>query len=125
MDAVEGLRSKALYRIFIAVVKVIPIACSAIYVANTALSYFSIDVPAFSYIGGCSVLTILFMYLSSYVFRFCAWHRMFIHYIAVNWILNIVDYHIGIPVSDKGLFIMYVAITGMFMFLTLYLKFRK
>ena len=125
MDAVEGLRSKALYRIFLYLVKVIPMLCSAIYILNTALSYFSIDVPAFSYIGGCSVLTILFMYLSSYVFRFCAWHRMFIHYIAVNWILNIVDYHIGIPVSDKGMFLIYTFITGLFMYLTLYLKFRK
>ena len=96
-------------------------------VLNTTLSYFYIDLPILSYIGGVSVLSLVFFYLASYVFKFCEYHRMFLHYITINWILNIIDYYFGIPVSDKGMFLIYMAITGIFMFviLYLYLKARK
>ena len=87
---------------------------------NTLLSYFDIDVPLLSYIGGISLLPLLFLYLSSYVFKFCEYHRMFLHYVSVNWILNIIDYYWGIPVSNKSLFLLYMVITGIFLFLILY-----
>ena len=124
MDA-EASLSKSLYRMELYLVKVIPIIMSGIFVLNTALSYYDIDVPILSYIGGVSILTIMFLYLSSYVFKFCSWHRMFIHYITVNWLLNIIDLYIGIPVSDKGLFIFYMTLTGLFMFAILYLILKR
>lgn len=89
---------------------------------NTVLSYYGIDWPFLSYLGSVSIFTLAFLYLSSVVFRFCVWHRMFLHYVAFNWALNIIDYYIGIPVSDRELFIMYLAITGVFLFIILYLK---
>lgn len=92
---------------------------------NTILSYFDIDCFILSYIGSVSILTLLFMYLSSIVFRFCAYHRMFIHYTLVNWILNIIDYYIGIPISNWSLFVLYIGITGLFLFFILYLKFKR
>lgn len=92
---------------------------------NAVLSYFDVDCFVLSYIGSVSVLTLLFMYLSSIVFRFCVYHRMFIHYTLVNWVLNIVDYYIGIPISDRSMFILYMIIAGLFLFFILYLKFRK
>lgn len=92
---------------------------------NATLSYFDIDLIMLSYIGSVSVLTLIFMYLSSVVFKFCAYHRMFIHYTAVNWIINIVDYYIGIPISNWSMFVLYICIAGLFLFVILYLKFRK
>lgn len=91
---------------------------------NTILSYFDINAFILSYIGSVSILTLLFMYLSSVVFKFCAYHRMFIHYTTVNWVINIIDYYIGIPISDWSMFILYMGITGLFLFLILYLKFK-
>ena len=120
----EKLRSKLLYKIELYLIKVIPMIISGIYVLNTILSYFDIDTPILSYIGGVSLLPLAFLYLSSYVFKFCLYHRMFLHYITLNWILDIVDYNWGIPVSDKELFLLYMVITGVFLFIILYLKFR-
>lgn len=117
----EESLSKALHRLVLYSVKIIPVTISGIYVLNTVLSYFDIDIPLFSYI--VQYLFIIFMYISSYAFKFCRWHRMFIHYITVNLTLNIIDYHYGIPLSDRNLFIMYMSITGIFMFITLYLRF--
>lgn len=111
---------KSLYKIELYLIKVIPVILSGVALLNTILSYFYIDIPLLSYLGGVSVLTILFLYISSYVFRFCNYHRMFIHYITINWILNIIDYYIGIPVSDKRMFLIYLVITGIVLFIVLY-----
>ena len=122
--SVEESLSKSLYRIELYLIKVIPMVLSGIAVLNTVLSYLYIDVPLLSYLGGVSVLTIIFLYISSYVFKFCAYHRMFIHYITVNWVLNIYDYYIGIPLSNKGLFLLYMIITGITLFIILYLRIK-
>lgn len=121
----EKLKSKYLYKIELYSIKTIPVILAALCLLNTILSYFYIDVPLLSYIGGNSLFTLAFLYLSSVVFRFCAYHRMFIHYIALNWVLNIIDYYIGIPLSNKDLFLMYIVITGIFMFIILYLHLKK
>ena len=125
MVKVESVKSKTLYKIELSLIKTTPMILALIALLNTILSYFYIDIPLLSYLGGVSVLSIIFLYISSIVFRFCAYHRMFIHYITINWILNIVDYYIGIPVSDKAMFLIYMSITGIIMFITLYLKLRK
>jgi hypothetical protein len=116
-----------LHKVLILLIKVIPMVLALLAVLNTVLSYFYIDLPILSYIGGVSVLSLAFFYISSYVFKFCEYHRMFLHYITLNWVLNIIDYYWGIPVSDKGLFLIYISIAGIFLFiiLYLYLKSRK
>lgn len=88
---------------------------------NTVLSYFDIDIPLLSYISSNSILTIIFFYISSYVFRFCEYHRMFMHYTTIIWVLNIYDLYIGIPVDDLNLFLIYQIITGIVLFIILYM----
>lgn len=119
--AEERLRSKYLYKVELYLIKTIPVIIAAIYLLNTILSYYNIDVSVLSYIGGMSILPILFFYVSSYVFKFCAYHRIFLHYISLNWVLDIIDYYWGIPVSDKELFMLYIIITGIFCFVALWL----
>jgi len=121
MDA-EGNLNKALYKILLCSVKVIPMIISGIYLLNTVLSYCNIDLPLFSYI--VQFLFIGFLYTASYVFKFCAWHRMFIHYISLILILNIIDYHIGIPLSDRDILASYLVISVVFLIVTVILKFR-
>ena len=119
--AVEANLNKALYKIQLHLIKVIPMVMAFISLVNTVFSYYDIDLPILSYIGGYSILTIVFLYLASYIFKFCEYHRMFIHYIVVNWSLNIYDAYIGIPLNDRGLLITYLTVTGIFLFIILYL----
>lgn len=120
MEAEVKLRN-SLYKIELYLIKTIPILTAAVYLLNTILSFvFDIDAPILSYIGGVSIFTLMFFYLSSYVFKFCTYHRMFIHYITFNWLLNIYDYYIGVPLNNRNMFALYIIITGLFMFLILY-----
>lgn len=120
--AKEENLSKYLYRIVLYLTKMTPILIAVIYLLNTILSYLNIDLPLLSYL--VQYLFIILMYSFSYAFRFCSWHRMLIHYIAIVFTLNIIDYHVGIPLSDRGMMIGYSVITGIFLIAIIYLKFK-
>ena len=117
-NAEERLKSKYLYKWMLISVRIIPILISGIYVLNTILSYIGIDWEGFSYI--VQFLFIEFTYIASLTLRFCIYHRVFIHYITLTLILNIIDYHWGLPLSDRNLFLMYMIITGIALFIALY-----
>ena len=120
MDAEEKLKSKTLYKIVLYLIKTIPIITSGLFVLNTVLSYLGIDLQILAHICGISVFSLALFYLTSIAFRFCIYHRMFIHYLTVNWILDLYDYYIGIPLTTRDLFVVYLAITGIFLFIILY-----
>lgn len=115
------LKSKLLYKLQLILIKVIPMVMAFICLLNTVLSYYNIDLELLSYIGSCSILMVVYLYISSYVFRFCEYHRMFLHYIVVITAINIYDTYIGVPLSDRGIFSLYLLITGVSLFIILYL----
>lgn len=120
---VEGnsLGNKDLYKIELYLLKVMPMLLATIYLVNTVLSYYDIIIPVLSYIGGLSFIPLVFMYISSYVFRFCSYHRMFLHYIVINDLINLTDYYYTLPISDWELFILHMSIAGVSLFIILYL----
>ena len=113
--------NKSLHRILLYLVKMIPVFVTVIYILNTVLSYFYVDLPILSYI--VQYLFISFMYLASIIFRFCRWHRILLHYITTILTLNIIDYHFGIPMDDRSIFLLYGTITGLAIVLVVYFKF--
>lgn len=112
-----------LHRALLISLKVIPMLLAMTALLNTTFSYFDIESEYLSYIMAALVLA--FLYIASYAFRFCEYHRMFLHYFVINLILNTWDYYWGIPVSDKGLFLLYMSITGISLFLILYLYLKS
>ena len=127
MAAGEVLKSKTLYKIELGLLKIMPMLLAFISLLNSVLSYFGIDLCILSYIGGVSVITIIFLYLSSYVFNFCEYHRMFLHYITITWIINIIDLYVGIPLNDLQYLCLQLVIAGvsLFIILCLYVKNNK
>ena len=120
-----GVNSRrSLHKLTIEVLRIIPMLLALVSVLNSTLSYFGIDLVILSYIGCSSLLSISFIYLASYCFGFCSYHRMFLHYVVVNDLLSIYDYHIGIPISNIGLFLVHMMITGLTLYIVLYLHIR-
>ena len=75
--------NKLLYKTTVIVLKILLMLLAFITLLNSILSYFNIDLVILSYIGGVSLITILFIYITSYTFKFCEYHRIFLHYIVV------------------------------------------
>ena len=111
------LRNKTLYKVFLYILKTIPMLMASCDVLNTVLWLFDIDAWWLSYIGGISFMTIAFLYISSYVFQFCEYHRMFLLYIVCNNIISCIDNYYEICISG----IIYLIIAGIFLFFILYL----
>ena len=76
--------NKLLYKVTVIVLKILPILLAFITLLNSILFYFNIDLVILSYIGEVSLITILFIYITSYTFKFCEYHRIFLHYIVVT-----------------------------------------
>ena len=100
MVAEARLKSKNLYKVELYLLKIMPMVIALAYLVNTVSSYFGVDIPILASIAGMSLIPLIFMYISSYVFKFCEYHRMFLHYIAVNDIINIYDWY---KLSTKSL----------------------
>ena len=120
----EKFVNKNLYKLELYSAKVVPMLMAGITLANTILGYYNIDAPILSYIGGVSILVVIRFYITSYTYRFCSYHRMFLHYIVVSNTLSIYDYNIGIPLDNRQFFGLNMIISGIFLFVILYLKFK-
>lgn len=110
---------------FILVTKVIPILIAIIHLINSIISFIgSNDIPL-NYIGGISLLPIIYLYIASYTFHLCEYYRMFLHYSVLIDIINCYDYYFEIPINDSNYIILFVCITIVMMLITIYLKFFK
>lgn len=113
---------KTLHKLELLVLKSLPILIALCYLLNTILSYFEIDFAILSAIGGLSLLPIIFILISSFVFKFCIYHRLPIYYVILSDIINYYDLYIGIPLSNRWLFIVNMIIAGLFIIAIVLLK---
>lgn len=116
------MTKKIAYKLELLYNKHIPMIIALCLSINSILCYFGIYnfYKIGSYIFGMSLFPIIHMYISSIAYKFCKYHRMFIHYIVVNYSMNIYDYYIGIPISSRSLFLLNLFIIAIFLFLILY-----
>lgn len=105
-------------KLFLGYLKILPMLIAGLYLLNTALSYFDIDVPTISYLANFFLW--LFVMVASYRLKFCEYHRMFLWYILANNIICILDTEIGLPISNWNYFLLHIIIAGIFLFLVLY-----
>lgn len=121
LKKVENLKSKYLYKITLILLKYTPITLAIIDVIHTICSYYEINIQSLlEFIGGISILSISFIYVASYTFKFCQTYRIPLYYIIVSNILATYDSHIGINVSDKCMFCIYLIIIGIFILIYSY-----
>lgn len=113
--------NKRMYKLELICVKYIPILIALITLIDVILYYFDINFELINHVAGTSFLTMIPMYISSYVYKFCEYHRMFLHYIVVNKVVMMIDLYIGIPLGDFMLLVLYLIVAGIFAFLALYL----
>ena len=119
------IKSKMLYKIELLLLKIIPMLMALCSVSNSVLSYLNIEVVILNYIGGVSILPLIFLYLSSYVFKFCGYHRMFLHYLLITDVINVYDYHIGFPLGDLEYLCLHMIVTAISLFMILYLYMKR
>lgn len=124
-ESSRSVRSKTLYKLLILLLKYIPMLIAICYLLSTLMAIFGLESNILSHLSGMSLFTWIFLYLASVVFRFCMYHKMFLWYILTDDLVNIVDYYVGIPVSNLNIIAIHCVIAGIFLFIILYLHQRK
>ena len=112
----KSKESNNLYKALLLILKYIPMVIALCYMLNTIFY-----IEPLSNIAGVSLLTWIFLYIASVVFRFCVYHRMFLWYILIDDLLNIVDYYWQIPLSTDNILRIHNVLIGVTLFIILIL----
>lgn len=115
MEKDELLKNKALYKVTLFILKLLPMIMSFSYLIMFVLANTIENLVVIPHILGTVIAPLVFLYLTSYVFKFCAFHRMFIHYYAFVELLNVTDYYVKIPISDTAITLLHDIVTIVFL----------
>lgn len=114
-----------LYELLIQSSKIFPILIALCYLLNVVLSYFGMNDVPLNYLGGMSFIPLLYLYITSYTLKLCNYHRVYLHYIVIVDIINILDFYYFIPLSNLEYMMLFLILFILAMFITLYLKLKK
>jgi len=117
--------NKISYRLFLFTLKAIPYVIALFYILFTVGCYFGVELNVIGYIASCSILTWLFLYISSFIFKFCIYHRLPLYYILLNDVINTMDTYIHLPISTNSFFLLYIWLIGIFILLYVYLRVKN
>lgn len=114
----EAKLQSSLHKILLHWIKIIPMVIAVLSFTDTILSYLEIEGNTISYI--VALLVWLFLYLCSFSFHFCRWHRMFLYYILVECVINWYDYEFIIPLSLRPMIAIQLILAIIFISIGLY-----
>lgn len=110
---------RSLHKLSLYSLKIIPIVLAVLYLVGTLLDIFGIKVIILNYIMFFIIYS--FLYIASYMFSFCEYHRVFLHYIVVTNLIKVYDCYIGIPFTNFGMLQIYLILMVIALFVALYL----
>ena len=117
METNLSLKLVKLLRIYL---KLIPIIIAILSFVNCIFAYYGIQLKFLAH--AFLFLLIGFVYIASYVLKFCEYHRISLHYIVIIYLINCYDYYIGIPINYIELFMLYSMITFIAIIIGIYFK---
>lgn len=120
-------RSKSEHKLFLTALKIAPVTFALIFLANTICSCLGVPMPILSFIGGNSILSIMFLWLTVHTFRYCIYTKMFVYYILVSAVLTVIKSIFTLPVSALGFIAINLILFGIALLITLilYVKYNK
>lgn len=119
------MEDACLRKLLIWFIKVIPVCISVAMVLYTILAMFKIHLAILSTVAGFSIISATILLLNSFVFKFCFYHRIFIYYIYIVNLLNIIDWYLLISVSSKWFIAISIILFMVCAFAALYLHMKK
>lgn len=115
------LKSKNLYKLMLVVLKGLPMIMALGFVISNTIPRINPVLNMIVHICGLLIPQFAFMYLSSYIFRFCSYHRIFLHYILAIQAITVTDWYIGIPISNNEIRYLQYTVSVVFAIIAIYL----
>ena len=106
------LLNRQLYKIELWILKFIPYILAILQFTNTIFVNFGMAIPFLSYMTCVSPIVLLFLYISSYAFKFCEYHRIPLHYITIGNVIGLFNQWFQYPISSMNMVRVYFVLTG-------------
>ena len=127
MEKAAKLKSSVNHKVFLIILKYIPHVIAFFYAICNLLGLLDVDTVILGHLIHVSVFPWIFLYLASYIFRYCYVHRLPLYYIALCDSITLFDYYVGIPLSDVGMINLHIFIAALIIYgySCYYLKYVK
>ena len=112
------LNQKQQMKVLSIIVKYLPIFIALMYFINSVLSLCDIYISAITFIASCGFAPLLLIYMCCCVLKFCSNYKAYLIYIAINNLINWVDYEYGFT---EDVMIGWIVVIGTFFCLISYL----
>lgn len=112
------LNQKQQMKVLSIIVKYLPIFIALMYFTNSVLSLCDIYISAITFIASCGFAPLLLIYMCCCVLKFCSNYKAYLIYIAINNLINWVDYEYGFT---EDVMIGWIIVIGTFFCLISYL----
>lgn len=112
------LNQKQQMKVLSIIVKYLPIFIALMYFINSVLSLYDIYISAITFIASCGFAPLLLIYMCCCVLKFCSNYKAYLIYIAINNLINWVDYEYGFT---EDVMIGWIIVIGTFFCLISYL----
>ena len=112
------LNQKQQMKVLSIIVKYLPIFISLMYFINSVLSLCDVYISAITFIASCGFAPLLLIYMCCCVLKFCSNYKAYLIYIAINNLINWVDYEYGFT---EDVMIGWIIVIGTFFCLISYL----
>lgn len=119
MNSILG--NKTLYKLFLICAKFSSYFYAIIQLIGLVCYNLNINTNIPGLLGGCSLITLILLFLISFVFKFCITHRIPLYYVTGIYILGLIDKLI-INISFIRLHIIYL---GIFILLYIYIWYKN
>lgn len=100
------------------IVKYLPILMAIMYFINSILSLLDIYTSIISYNFYCGFIPLLLIYICCSVLKYCTQYKAYLGYVAINNIINWIDYEYGFT---EEVMIGWIIVIGTFFCLISYL----
>lgn len=121
------MENKLLKKIFLLLIKYIPIIQMVGMLINNTLYCFDIITKTYhllNYLTGNSLIATILLYVCSYIFKFCNWYRLIVTSNLINISISILYIYIKPPITDFQLLVTYYTIYVLFILLIIIKKFK-
>lgn len=112
------LNQKQQMKVLSIIVKYLPIFIALMYFINSVLSLCDVYISAITFIASCGFAPLLLIYMCCCVLKFCSNYKAYLIYIAINNLINWVDYEYGFT---EDVIIGWIVVIGTFFCLISYL----
>lgn len=122
------LHSKSVYKITVKLLKLLPMIMVLSYFIMLGLSFVADRYVVIPHVLGTVIAPLVFIYLISYVFRYCTFHRLFIHYYVFIQLLNVIGHYHWLPTDGETTTLIHDGVTIVFIItatIMYVIKFRK